>query len=73
VSSPSVPYFDEAAVRNVLRYETLIPAMEQALADFSRGEVVHPVRGALPVGYDHGFFGIIMVEDKKKDEIKKNY
>ena len=59
VSSPSVPYFDEAAVRNVLRYETLIPAMEQALADFSRGEVVHPVRGVLPVGNDHGFFGIM--------------
>jgi thiomorpholine-carboxylate dehydrogenase len=59
VSNPSVPYFDEGAVSRVLRYETLIPAMEHALADFSRGEVMQPVRGILPVGSDHGFFGIM--------------
>ena len=59
VSNPSVPYFDEAAVSKVLRYETLVPAMERALADFSRGEVVQPVRSVLPVGSNHGFFGIM--------------
>ena len=59
VSNPSIPYFDEAAVSKVLRYETLVPAMELALADFSRGAVVHPVRSVLPVGSGHGFFGIM--------------
>jgi len=59
VSDPSVPYFDEAAVGKALHYETLIPAMERALADFSRGEVVHPVRSILPVGSDHGYFGLM--------------
>ena len=59
VNNPSVPYFDESAVRKVLSYETLVPAMERALADFSRGEVVQPLRGILPVGPNHGFFGIM--------------
>jgi thiomorpholine-carboxylate dehydrogenase len=59
VSNPSLPYFDEGAVSDALRYETLIPAMEQALADFSRGAVVQPVRSILPVGADHGFFGLM--------------
>ena len=59
MSNPAVPYLDEPAVRKVLRYETLIPAMEHALADFSAGEVVQPVRSILPVGSDHGFFGLM--------------
>ena len=56
---PQLPYFDEAAVRRVLRYEELIPAMERALADFSAGKVVHPIRSILPVAEHHGFFGIM--------------
>lgn len=58
-SPTSIPYFDEAAVRRVLRYEELIPAMEQALADFSCGKVVQPVRSILPVAEHHGFFGVM--------------
>src|SRR6516164_784464 len=58
-SNSTVTYLREPAVRKVLRYEALIPAMERALADFSSGEVVHPVRGILPVGSNHGFFGIM--------------
>ena len=54
-----VPFFDEAAVRRVLRYEDLITAMEQALADFSTGKVLQPVRSILPVEEHHGFFGIM--------------
>ncbi len=54
-----VPYFDEAAVRRVLRYEDLIPAMEQALIDFSSGKVLQPVRSVLPVQQYHGFLGIM--------------
>jgi thiomorpholine-carboxylate dehydrogenase len=61
MSNPSVPYFDEAAVSKVLRYDTLVPAMEQALGDFSQGGVVQPVRSILPVGSGHGFFGFMPV------------
>ncbi len=56
---PQVPYFSESAVREVLRYEDLIPAMERALIDFSSGKVLQPVRGILPVTQYHGFFGIM--------------
>ena len=58
-SFPQIPYFDEAAVRRVLRYEDLIPAMERALADFSTGRVLQPVRTILPVAEHHGFFGVM--------------
>jgi ornithine cyclodeaminase/alanine dehydrogenase-like protein (mu-crystallin family) len=57
--NPQVPYFSEAAVRKVLRYEDLIPAMERALIDFSAGKVLQPVRSILPVKQYHGFFGIM--------------
>ncbi len=56
---PQVPYFSEAAVRKVLRYDDLIPAMERALIDFSTGKVLQPVRGILPVEQYHGLFGIM--------------
>src|SRR6516164_6758324 len=59
VSNSTVPYFDEAAVSRVLRYEELITAMEHALSDFSSGKVVQPVRSILPVESGHGFFGIM--------------
>jgi thiomorpholine-carboxylate dehydrogenase len=58
-SSTQIPYFDEAAVRRVLRYEDLIDAMERVLADFSAGKVVQPVRAILPVAEHHGFFGVM--------------
>jgi thiomorpholine-carboxylate dehydrogenase len=58
-SIPAVPYFDEAAVARVLFYEDLISAMEVALADFSAGKVVHPVRSILPVAEHFGFFGVM--------------
>ena len=58
-SSAPIPYFVEAAVRRVLRYEDLIPAMERALADFSTGKVLQPVRSILPVAEHHGFFGVM--------------
>ena len=35
---------DESQVRRLLRFDTLIPAMERALVDFSAGRVVQPVR-----------------------------
>lgn len=50
---------DEAAVRARLTYETLIPAMERALADVSAGRVVQPVRTVLPVKEHAGFLGVM--------------
>ncbi len=56
---PQIPYLSEAAIRKVLHYEDLIPAMERALIDFSSGKVLQPVRSILPVPEYHGFFGIM--------------
>jgi ornithine cyclodeaminase/alanine dehydrogenase-like protein (mu-crystallin family) len=39
----------EADIARVLTYEALIPAMERALAAFSAGEVIQPVRNILTV------------------------
>jgi ornithine cyclodeaminase/alanine dehydrogenase-like protein (mu-crystallin family) len=39
----------EADIARVLTYEALIPAMERALAAFSAGEVIQPVRNVLTV------------------------
>lgn len=64
VPSPSrkaIPFFDEAAVRRVLRMEDLIPAMERALVDFSTGKVTQPVRMVIPVEEHSGFFGVMPV------------
>ena len=52
-------YLDEAQVRNLLRWEELIPAMERALAEFSRGSVVQPVRSVLTVEEGKRYFGIM--------------
>jgi len=39
--------------------ETLIPAMEKALIDFSAGKVIQPVRSVIPVDPPGGFMGIM--------------
>ena len=57
--SSSVPFLDEAAVARVLRMEELIPAMERALADFSSGRVVQPVRTIVPIAEYGGFMGLM--------------
>jgi ornithine cyclodeaminase/alanine dehydrogenase-like protein (mu-crystallin family) len=46
----------EEQVRSVLCYAELIPAMRQALIDFSAGRVVQPVRNILPVTAHGGWF-----------------
>jgi ornithine cyclodeaminase/alanine dehydrogenase-like protein (mu-crystallin family) len=50
---------DEAAVDRLLRMEDVIPTMERALADFSSGEVVQPVRTIVPVAEHEGFFALM--------------
>lgn len=52
-------FLDEAAIRPLLRMEDLIPAMEQALIDFSAGRVIHPVRSVVAVAEHQGFMGIM--------------
>jgi len=50
---------DESAVRRLLRIDEVIEAMEGALADFSSGKVVQPVRSAVPVDEHDGFLGVM--------------
>ena len=50
---------DEAAVRDLLHMEELIPAMAGALADLSSGKVVQPMRVMLPVADHGGFLGLM--------------
>jgi thiomorpholine-carboxylate dehydrogenase len=54
-----VRFLDEAAIRTLLRFEGLIPAMAQALIDFSAGRVLQPVRGILSIPQHHGFMGVM--------------
>jgi ornithine cyclodeaminase/alanine dehydrogenase-like protein (mu-crystallin family) len=49
----------EQEVREWLRMEELIPAMERALADLSTGKVVQPVRTMMPVEEHGGFLGLM--------------
>ena len=42
-------YLDEDDVRRLLRWDELIPAMEAALAAFSAGRVIQPVRNILTI------------------------
>jgi len=51
-----VAYYDQDAVRAVLRMKDLIPAMETALMDFSAGKVIQPVREMISVEGTSGFF-----------------
>lgn len=52
-------YLDEAAVRPLLAWDELIPAMESALAAFSRGSVVAPMRQVLTVEESRRYLGVM--------------
>ena len=52
-------YFDEVSVRAVLRWDPLIAAMEPALAAFSSGRVLQPVRNMLTIEEDKRYLGIM--------------
>jgi ornithine cyclodeaminase/alanine dehydrogenase-like protein (mu-crystallin family) len=49
----------EAEIARVLTYEELIPAMERALAAFSAGEILQPVRTILTVEESQRFLGVM--------------
>src|SRR5712692_1756135 len=53
-------YLDEEQVRQHLRMEELIPAMEKALIDFSTGKVTQPVRSVITVDPPGGFLGLML-------------
>jgi thiomorpholine-carboxylate dehydrogenase len=52
-------HLDEDAVRKALRWDALIAAMERALADFSSGRVVQPLRNWLTVEEGSRFLGVM--------------
>src|SRR5258708_26463569 len=52
-------FLDEEQVREHLRMEQLIPAMEKALSDFSAGKVTQPVRSVIKVDPPGGFYGMM--------------
>lgn len=58
-------YISEQEVRAVLTYEALIPAIRQALMDYSAGQVNQPPRMILRAGnaddYRNGWFGVMPV------------
>src|SRR6266705_5777203 len=52
-------FLDEGQVRQHLRMEELIPAMEKALIDFSAGKVTQPMRSVITIDPPGGFFGMM--------------
>ena len=54
-----VRYLDEERIRAVLHWEPLITAMEQALAAFSSGRVLQPVRNMLTIEEGKRYLGIM--------------
>ena len=52
-------HFDEEKVRALLSYDALIPAIRQALMDFSGGRVQQPVRTIVPVTSHGGWLGVM--------------
>jgi ornithine cyclodeaminase/alanine dehydrogenase-like protein (mu-crystallin family) len=54
-----VLYLDEEQVRALLHWDELIPAMENALVEFSLGQVIQPVRDMLTVEEGKRYLGIM--------------
>jgi thiomorpholine-carboxylate dehydrogenase len=57
--SEALPYFDESRIGSALTYEALIPAMRQALADYSSGRAMQPVRSVLSIAEHAGWFAVM--------------
>jgi ornithine cyclodeaminase/alanine dehydrogenase-like protein (mu-crystallin family) len=52
-------FLTEDQIRAVLSYEDLIPAIRQALMEFSAGRVVQPVRSVMKVASHGGWFAVM--------------
>src|SRR5213080_593253 len=54
-----VMFLDEERIARLLSWEKLIPAMERALAEFSQGRVLQPVRQMLTIEAEERYLGIM--------------
>jgi hypothetical protein len=52
-------FFGEADVRWLLHWKPLIDAMETALAEFSTGKVIQPVRNMIAIEEGKRYLGIM--------------
>jgi thiomorpholine-carboxylate dehydrogenase len=59
MSTANLLFLNEDQVRAVLTYDDLIPAIRQALTDFSAGRVVQPVRTVMSVAAHGGWFAVM--------------
>ena len=59
MSTDKLLFLNEDQIRQVLSYDDLIPAMRQALMDFSGGRVVQPMRTVMPVIEHVGWFAVM--------------
>src|SRR5471030_2059965 len=59
MSSDKLLFLNEDQVRAVLSYDDLIPAIRQALIDFSAGLVVQPLRSVMSVAAHGGWFAVM--------------
>jgi ornithine cyclodeaminase/alanine dehydrogenase-like protein (mu-crystallin family) len=59
-----IAYLDESRVQAALHWNDLIPAMETALARFSAGRVVQPVRNVLTIEEGRRYLGVMPAVDE---------
>jgi len=59
MSTDKLLFLNEDQVRAVLSYDNLIPAIRQALMDFSAGRVVQPLRTVMSVVAHGGWFAVM--------------
>jgi ornithine cyclodeaminase/alanine dehydrogenase-like protein (mu-crystallin family) len=59
MSTAKLLFLDEDQVRAVLSYDELIPAIRQALMDFSAGRVAQPLRTVMSVIAHAGWFAVM--------------
>ena len=52
-------FLSEERVRHLLRPEELVPALERALVDYSRGQITQPLRMIVPVTEHAGWFALM--------------
>jgi ornithine cyclodeaminase/alanine dehydrogenase-like protein (mu-crystallin family) len=59
MSMDQLLFLGEDQVRDVLSYDGLIPAIRQALMDFSAGRLVQPLRTVMSVAAHGGWFAVM--------------
>jgi thiomorpholine-carboxylate dehydrogenase len=63
-------FFDEADIRRLLHWKPLIDAMETALAEFSAGKVIQPVRNMITIEEGKRYLGIMPAVGEKAMGLK---